>query len=195
MIRLGWYSEEGVELKEETLIKLYEAYQANARMNLDLVYKYRDYFGVVFSVLTSLFVAGMVQFYKEPLSVALLPVPFLMFYLAISGKTTTKRYYKHFLESIVVVGKIENMLGIDCQVKLAGRRIEKIAWPDDKQLVVDRYSKAKYGTDTASAEKCSKDFVESRMKKGEIATAKHIFSVFQIVSIILIVALVFSLFI
>ena len=78
---MSWYREDGVNLKEETLIELYKAYQSNARMNLDLVYKYRDYFGVSFSVLTSLFVGGLVQFYKEPLSISLIPIPLLLFVL------------------------------------------------------------------------------------------------------------------
>jgi hypothetical protein len=190
---MSWYSENGVDLKERTLLELYKSYQANARMNLELVYKYRDYFIAAFAALISVFVAVLVEFYKQQTpeyTLALIPIPALIFYLCYAGKSTTSRYYKHFLESIVVVAKIENILGIDCPVKFGTRKIEKLAWPDDKQLVVDRYHRAKYGTSMEAPEKSSKEFIESRLKKGDIVTSHHIFSIFQIVSIILIVMLV-----
>lgn len=190
---MGWYSEDGVELREGTLIVLYKAYRANAQMNLELHYKYRDYYGVLFSVLTSVFIAGVVQFYKELISIALLPVPILIFYLAVSGKVIVDRYYRRFLESIGVIAKIENMLGVDSSVKLGNKKIERIVWPDDKQFIVERYYKARYGTEESPAERTSKEFVEKRMKKGDNITAHYIFTVFQIASIILLASLIISL--
>lgn len=182
-----------MELKEKTLVLLYRVYRANSQMNLELHYKYRDYYGVLFSVLTSAFVAGVVQFHNEMFSIALIPIPALMFYLCISGKVTVDRHYRRFLESIVVISKIENMLGVDSSVKFGNRKTERIVWPDDKQFIVDRYYRTMFGTGDSPAERTSTEFIETRMKKGDNTTARHVFTVFQIVSIALLASLAVSL--
>ena len=190
---LVWYSEKGIEVKEGTLVELYKTYQTNAQMNLELHYKYRYYYGVLFSALVSVFVAGVLQFYKELFSIVLTPIPILIFYLSISGKKTVDRYYRRFLENIVMFSKIENMLGVDSVVKVRNRKLGKIVWPDDKQFIVARYYRARFGTEEELGARTSEEFVEERMKKGDNITAHRMFTVFQIIGIVLILLLVLPL--
>jgi hypothetical protein len=93
----------------------------------------------------------------------------------------------------VVISKIENMLGVDSSVKFGNRKTERIVWPDDKQFIVDRYYRTMFGTEDSPAERTSTEFIETRMKKGDNITARHVFTVFQIVSIVLLASLAVSL--
>ena len=79
-----------------------------------------------------------------------------------------------------MIGKIENILGIDDTIKVGNRKPSKIVWPEDKQFIPLRYLKDRF------EEKTSNDFIEKRMKMGDNKLAHRLFSFFEFLGIALI---------
>lgn len=177
-----WLSEEGKEISNDALLKLYEIHSEDQISHLDSHYKYRNYYTTILAGLLAIFVGGMLQFYKQPFAPALLVILFCIAVLSEFGKRTIDRYYRRFLESIAILSKIENLLGIDDSIKTENSEFTKVLWSNDKQLIPDRWIRDRRQYET------SEQFISERMKMGDNRYAHWAFSFFEITSTILALA-------
>lgn len=175
----SWLSEEGREIGEDTLLKLYEVYAKEQISYLDSHYKYRNYYTTILSALLAIFVGGMLQFHEKPFAPALFFILLCICILSEFGKRTVDRYYRRFLESITVLAKIDNALGLDKTIKTTKSRFTNILWSNDKQLLPDRWIRDRQKHNNSEA------FISERMKMGDNRYAHWVFSFFELVSIAL----------
>jgi|GEM_PF-3129429 len=182
----SWLSEEGREISEDTLLKMYEVHSEDQISHLDSHYKYRNYYTAILAALLSIFVGGMLQFYKEPFAPALLVLLLCIGVFSWLGKRTTDRYYKRFLESITILAKIENALGLDHSIKTKKSTFDDVLWINDEQLLPDRWVRDRRGR-----YKKSEEFISDRMNMGDSRNARWTFCIFGIISIILAVLSIF----
>lgn len=174
----SWLSEGGEKVSKTTLLKIYEAHEKQFRAHLDLHYKNRNYYMTLVSALLSIFVGGMLQFYKEKLSFILFVIPISIVVLSELAKRTMDRYYLSFLESVVILAKIEHVLGLSGSLKIQKSESLEDLWPKDKQFILDRW-KERYDYES------SQQFVNARMKMGDNRYAHWVFTILEIITIFL----------
>lgn len=174
----SWLSEAGKEIEEDTLVKIYECHIEEQRAFLDLHYKNRNYYMTVISALLAIFIGGMLQFHKEILTLILFAIPVTVVVLSELAKRTMDRYYRRFLESVVVLAKIEHILGLDGSLKTPSQ-LGRILWPKDKQFLPDRWITNRYENES------SKLFIKEKMKMGDNRYAHWVFNILEIITIIL----------
>lgn len=181
---MSWLNDKGKIIDENTLLKLYEIYSRNEISHLDSHYKYRNYYATILSALLAIFVGGMLQFDDQPFAPALFVVLLCIGVLSEFGIRTVDRYYRRFLESIVIKSKIDHVLGLENSIKTLKSSYTAILWPGDKHFIPDRWFDGRRGPLKAPINK-SKDFISQRMNMGDNRNARLTFSFFEIVSVIL----------
>ena len=183
-----WISEEGIQISNDTLLELYKVHLKEQISHLDFHFKYRNYYTTILSALLTLFVGGMLQYYKEPFAVVL-PFFILFFTILLSemGKKTIDRYYRRFLESVTILAKIQNALGLDTGIKIKSKHTQDL-WTSDKQIIPDRWVDDRTGESVNKEYKRSEKFISDRMHRGDNQYAHWIFTIFEIVSGILTVS-------
>lgn len=175
----SWLSENGEEISDVTLLKLYEVHEKELRTHLDLHYKNRNYYMSLISALLAIFVGGMLQFYRETLSFILFAIPISIIVLSELAKKTMDRYYLSFLESVVILAKIEHVFGLDESLRIQKSKSSKTLWPKDKQFVLDRWIRGRYKYES------SQQFVNERMKMGDNRYAHWVFTILEVITIFL----------
>lgn len=175
----SWLSKEGREISENVLLKLYDVHSKDQISHLDSHYKYRNYYTTILSALLAIFVGGMLQFYEKPFAPALLVVLLSVGILSEFGKRTVDRYYRRFLESIVILAKVENALELDTCIKTKKSQFTQILWSNDKQFLPDRWIRDRRKHNN------SEEFISERMKMGDNRYTHWTFSFFEIMSAIL----------
>ena len=65
-----WLSQDGKEIDEKHLLKLYTVHSEEQISHLDSHYKYRNYYTTILSALLAIFVGGMLQFHDTPTKIA-----------------------------------------------------------------------------------------------------------------------------
>ena len=184
---MSWYSNKGREIGKDELLMIHQESQEGQISEVDLHYKYVNYYSTICSALLTAFVAGMLQFYKESISLVLLVIPIIVIIIAEHGKGAVDRFYQRFLEHIVISAKIENMLGLDSQIQIKGEPIpSKLLWPNDEVFMPKR------NVDDRFEYIDSENFIKERMKGGANSKAHRIFSIFEILSIVLSLLLIGS---
>lgn len=176
---ISWISDGGKEISENVLLKLYEIHEEEHIASLDLHYKNRNYYMTLVSALLAIFVGGVLQFYKEPSSFIIFVIPISIGILSELAKKTMDRYYQRFLESVVILAKIEHLWGIDGSLKTTGVKSSKVLWVDDKQFVLDRWIKDRY------KHGCSQQFINERMKMGDNRYAHWVFTILEVITAVL----------
>ena len=176
---MSWLSHKGKIIDADTLLKLYEIYSRNEISHLDSHYKYRNYYATILSALLAIFVGGMLQFYDQPFAPALFVVLLCIGVLSEFGIRTVDRYYRRFLESIVIKSKIEHVLGFENSIKILGFSHTASLWPCDEHFIPKRWY------DDRRKHKNSEAFISQRMNMGDNRNARLTFSFFEIVSVIL----------
>ena len=175
----SWLSDEGKIIDENILLKLYEIYSEDEVSHLDYHYKYRNYYTTILSALLAIFVGGVLQFYEQPFAPALFALLPCIFILSELGKRTVNRYYRRFLESIVILSKIDHVLGLERSIKTLRSSYTKILWPHDEHFLPERWIQDR------EKHKNSEDFISQRMNMGDNRYAHWTFSFFEIASAIL----------
>jgi len=167
----SWYSDEkGRELDKGTLISLYKIYHDYMGESLNRHFNVRNYYTVLLSALSGLYIGGILQLAVANINVAkwsmlhllLLTPPVAVIVLSLLAIGSTTRYYSAFLRRVVLVAKIENMLGIDSQVR--NKKVERprdLIWEEDEKFMV------KYYWESRKAFKCSKQFIKKKKWKGD----------------------------
>ena len=175
----SWLSQSGPDIEPDNLIKLYEVYGKQASDALDLHYKNRSYYLIIISALLTIFIGGILEFHQTEVALILLAVPISTILLSHLAKDSMDRYYQRFLESVIVLAKIEHILGLDGPIKDRNSRLSKSLWKDDTQFVPKRWVRDRAVYDS------SKEFKEAKMKEGDNSPSKKVFTSLQIVAAIL----------
>lgn len=174
----SWLSKDGKEVNADTLLKIYEAHEEQFRAHLDLHYKNRNYYMTLISALLSIFVGGILQFHREALSIILFAIPISVVVLSELAKKTMDRYYLSFLESVVILAKVEHILGLSGPLKIHKNGTSEELWPQDEQFILKRW-KERYNYES------SEQFVNERMKMGDNRYAHWVFNILEIITIFL----------
>lgn len=180
----SWLSSEGKELQEADLLELWKQYSANEVAHLDLHFKYANWYSAFFLALFGAYLIGLSQYYERSLSILFLALPVLVIVLAQLGKKALDRFYRRFLEAVVMLAKLEKLLGLDGAIKAGlnrtGSSIEstKILWPEDEHFIPSRYFQIRYGPHI----KRSEDFIKNSMRLGANKITHNTFLAFQIVA-------------
>jgi len=185
----SWYSsDKGRELEEDHLVDLYIRYHESMGKHLDRHFNIRNYYTVLLSLVLGAYVTGLVQLTIAKtemggwlfLSIPMLALPTIISALSLIAIKSATRYYTGFLRMVALVAKIENMLGLDGQVKTQGERHEQL-WRKDKEFM-DKYylgSRRKF--------KSSKKFIDTKKCQGDNKWSTLTFLVFLIVGVGLLV--------
>lgn len=172
----SWCSEEGTELSKRNLIALHGTFTNEMLFYIDLHYKYRNYYSVFLSALFLAFITGMLQFYNQPIGKILLIIPIIIIAISEIGRRSVDRSYQSFLESIVKIAKIENLLGLDKSIKVKDEALlSPLVWERDKQFVLERYMQKRF------EDKISEKFVDDLVSKGDNRFARRIFLFWDLV--------------
>lgn len=172
-----WLSQDGKEIDEKHLLKLYTVHSEEQISHLDSHYKYRNYYTTILSALLAIFVGGMLQFHDTPFAPALIFLLVCIVVLSEFGKKTTDRYYRRFLESVTILAKLDNALGFDKPINVK-REVKNVLWSNDKQLLPERW------VSDCQKHNSSKDFISERMKMGDNRYANWTFTFFEIMSLV-----------
>ena len=175
----SWVSENGEELTEDVLMKLYEVHEKERIAALDLHYRNRNYYMTLVSALLTIFVGGMLQFYQEFSSFILFAIPISIIVLSELAKRSMDRYYQRFLENIVILAKVEHLWGLDGSVRKTEHKSTEILWSEDKQFILDRWFRDRCKNQS------SEQFVKERMSLGDNRYAHWVFSLIEVITIFL----------
>jgi len=177
---VSWLSSvNGEEPSEEVLLKIYDTHENDRNAALDLHYSNRNYYMTLVSALLAIFAGGMLQFYREISSFILLAIPITVLALSELAKKSMDRYYQRFLEATVILAKIEHLFGLDGPIRSKKLKSTKILWSKDKHFVLERWA-----TDRAKCNS-SEQFISERMSMGDNRYAHWVFSLMEVVTIIL----------
>ena len=167
----SWYSDEkGRELDKETLLSLYKIYHDYMGESLNRHFNVRNYYTVLLSALLGLYIGGILQLVITGTNVirwsmlhwVLLTLPVTIIALSLLAIKSTTRYYSGFLRRVALVAKIENMLGIDSQVKTKKeKRPRDLIWEEDEKFMI------KYYWESRKAFKSSEQFIKKKKWKGD----------------------------
>lgn len=142
--QVDWIGQEVNEgLKRNELLELYRVYQERQMGDLDMHFRFANYYAAALTALVTAFVLGFVHLRKEPEAGFMAFVPLLVILLVHQGKLTTFRFYRRYTEGRVRLTKIEYLLGlcgrIDVEKLPAGIEAQKKLWPDDCEFLPHRY--------------------------------------------------------
>lgn len=167
----SWYSDEkGRELDRDTLLSLYKIYHDYMGKSLNRHFNVRNYYTVLLSALLGLYIGEILQLAIAGINVirwsmlhwVLLMLPVAVIVLSLLAIKSTTRYYSAFLRRVVLVAKIENMLGIDRQVKTEKeKRPRDLVWEKDENFMI------KYYWESRKAFKHSEQFIKKKKWKGD----------------------------
>ena len=183
-----WYSDEkGRKLDKDTLLSLYTRYHEYMGESLNRHFNVRNYYTVLISALLGLYISGTVQLEIAALNVprgstldlVLLTLPVTVIVLSAYAIQSMTRYYSGFLRMVVLIAKIENMLGIDCQVRTEEKRPEDWIWKKDRRFMIQSY------WDSRRAFKDSEEFINEKKWKGDNRWAVGTFVIFCFIGIVL----------
>lgn len=181
-----WISENGNEITEDSLVKLYEVYYESEQKQIDNFQKYMNIYATLIFALMTVFIGGMLQFYREPFAFALVAIPFFIIIFSEFGKKTIDRIYQRFLEAVVMIAKIENILGLDGSITTE-KKIRKKLWERDKTFLVHRWVRDRYEFESSA------DFISGKRRKGILKYANQMFTTLEIIGVIFTVVSAFIL--
>lgn len=142
----------------DRLMQLYCNYESNAKFVVDKMWANVKFFTTITSALLTTSVAlygsksiqNTINIDPNIKSLVFAVIPIIVIMISVIGMKNLKREYKRFLEWIVVIQKIHDMLGLHEEVQA------KI-YPGDKSLFPEHFENRNYNT--------SEQFVEDRLKK------------------------------
>lgn len=140
-----------------------------------------EFFVGIISALMTVTVVGAfrAKIWYEYLFVIVGPILILVVSeIAIEG---TFRLYRRFLESITMRAKIEQIIGLTKETVSHDRNEY---WPSEP-IIPSRYLQARHASTS------SEEFIEKLSKAGYHKNSKYLFRVFQIVSVIMFLSLIF----
>ena len=182
----SWYSNlNGQVISKKDFFSLYMRYHESMDNTLNRHFNVRNYYTVMLSALFGLYVGGSIQL--EINNVPKLSTPyyglvallFAIIVLSVFAIKSTTRYYVSWLRKVALLAKIENILGIDSQVKIKEKKPEELIWKKDKRFM------DKYYLDSRKTCESSEEFIKEKKRKGDNMWAVLTFVAFGILSTIL----------
>ena len=174
-----WYSDlNGRPISKEDFLSLYVRYHASMDDTLNRHFNVRNYYTVLLSALSSVYIGGILQLEINNVSklsipyVVLVTLPVVIIVLSVIAIKSTTRYYTPCLRRVALLAKIENILGIDSRVKLEDGKHEKLIWKKDKSFMDNYY------VDSRKTCESSDKFIEKNTFKGDNKWAFWTFNTF-----------------
>jgi len=182
-----WFSDDkGRKLDKTTLLSLYTRYHEHMGNSLNRHFNVRNYYTALLSVLSGLYMVRIIQLAIANMKVTnwsilhcvLLTLPLIISALSILAIFSATRYYRTFLRMIVLIAKIENMLGIDSQVKSEEKCSDNLIWEKDERFIIQSY------WDSRIAFKKSKEFIDEKKYGGDNKWTCATFAIFLVIGIV-----------
>jgi len=171
-------------MDEKQLLELWKQQNVNEVAYLDLHFKYANWYSAFFVALSTAYIVGFSQYYRNVASILFLALPLLIIALAHLGKKAVDRFYLSLLETVTNLAKLEELLGIAGAIWTKSyAKSTRVLWPEDKQFMPLRHFKARYSTEITSSEQ----FIKEHMKRGASKTTHDTFLAFQIVAALLLI--------
>ena len=186
----SWYSESvGKEFTEDTLISIYKRYHERMHSSIMRHFNLRNYYTTLLSAFSAIYIGGIIQFFINDIKLCKNSIlywimaipPFLIILISLISIFSVTRYYKTFLETVVLVAKIENILGLDSSIKTKRGKPKKLIWEADKTFMIERFIKSR------TAYNNSKDFINNMLYKGDNCWAIVIFSSFLTLGVVILI--------
>jgi hypothetical protein len=164
-----WCSDDkGRKLDKTTLLSLYTRYHEYMSDSLNRHFNVRNYYTALLSALSGLYIGGIIQLAIAKIRVTswsilhcvLFTLPLIIITLSILAILSATRYYSAFLRMVVLIAKIENMLGIDSQVK-SEEKCSGDLWEKDERFMIQSY------WDSRMEFKKSKEFIKGKRYEGD----------------------------
>lgn len=175
-----WIHKSSIDtLKKPELVQLHRNFVLQEINNLDFFYKYRFYYSTLLMGILSASIGILLKNLLSPAIIIFVPIPFSIIILAVFAKQSIKRYYRRFLETVIMEAKIENSLGLDDTFLTSSKPLQS-PWPNDVRVTIQRYYESRYDTKSLSSEEWKK----KRMDKGDCVNAERTFTYFMIIGII-----------
>lgn len=146
-VKNGW--------NRKDLLKLYHVYQDRQMGDLDLHFKFTNYYVVALTALLSVFAWVLTRVYNEQEAGLIAFIPLLVVLLVHQAKLTTFRFYRRYTEGKVRLVKIEYLLSLlgPIEVEKPSRELEPQGglWWEDSRFLPERYIKQSPDSSKSSA--------------------------------------------
>lgn len=174
----SWYSNNANhEFSKDDLISLYKTYYGSLDVTLTHYHNIRNYYVIMLTALFGLFFTLLAEpSMRETFSLFFYLILIGIFVLAIIAYISTNRYYRVWLERVVMLSKIENLLGLDNAIKTKMGKPHKLLWNNDSEFMLHRYIEDRLSFKT------SQDFIDNRMCKGDNMWSRITFILFILIS-------------
>jgi len=132
----SWYSNNAKhEFSIDSLISLYKIYYESLDITLTHFHNIRNYYVIMLTALFGVFFHLLTEpSARETFYWFFYVILIAIFGLAIIAFNSTNRYYRVWLERVVMVSKIENLLGLDEAVKTKIGKPHELLWKNDIEL-------------------------------------------------------------
>jgi len=159
----SWYSNNAnLEFSKDNLISLYKTYYESLDLTLTHYHNIRNYYVILLTALFGLFFTLLAEpIVRETFYLFYYVILIAIIGLSIIAYNSTNRYYRVWLERVVMVSKIENLLGLDDVVKTIMGEPHKLLWKNDPEFMLHRYIQDQSLFNT------SQDFIHNRMTEGD----------------------------
>ena len=144
-------------LKRTELLKLYELFQNRQIADLDMLYRYANYYVAVLLALFTALILALPKAYNTSFAGTLIFLPMVSNMFALQGKLMSYRFYRRYNEGRVRLSKIECILGLQGPIS-CNKMPETVFWPDDDAFLLGRYREENL------IDKLSTKFVNRRSK-------------------------------
>ncbi len=166
------------------LIDLHGTWTREQISHLEFFYKYQNLYSTLLLALITAYIGMLLQFYDSTFILILIVILISMIILSLRAKISIDRYYRRYLESVVHIAKLENLLLIDKGPMSSEAGKPPISpWPSDENFIVKRFIDSRF-------DKCytnSEEWVNAKMKLGDIKRAKSTFEYFTWIAAIFLI--------
>lgn len=177
-------------INDKDLVSLYKIYYDYRHESLKNHFNVRNYYTIILSALFGLFITSYKQLLEESSLTlfALGSIALSISVLSIIAIKSSSRYYQGFLQAVVFICKIENALGIDEKLKIKRKIPQRIVWKADRTFMIDRYI---YDRFEHSTKDTSKEFIRSKLYKGDNLWATVTFGFFFLLGLFCLLLIAF----
>ncbi len=177
-----WVSkDDSNKYSKNDLIALHRTWTQEQISHLDFFYKYQNFYSTLLLALITAYITLLLQYYNSILVIILGFIPVSMIILSYLGIKAINRYFERYLESVVHIAKIENLLLIDMPpIRSEAGIPEESPWPSDPYFIVKRFIDSRFD-DTYPT---SAEWKKAKMKEVDISRAHTTFWFFIVTALI-----------